>query len=91
MSQYSDIEHTDIMLILVQSKLYHELELSRTNSKLSTELMLYHMQVRYHWVFMAHRTVLDIGIEYLLEKTEFLLSYEIYPPAQCFWWSVLFQ
>ena len=49
MSQYSDIEHTDIMLILVQSKLYHELELSRTNSKLSTELMLYHMQVRYHF------------------------------------------
>ena len=36
--------------------------------------------------FMAHRTVLDITS---LEKTEFLLSYEIYPPCtQCF---LLFQ
>jgi cGMP-dependent 3',5'-cyclic phosphodiesterase len=30
---------------LYHSQLYHELEISQTNSKLSTELMLYHMQV----------------------------------------------
>lgn len=37
--------YTTTLCVLPQSKLYREMKISQTNSKLSTELMLYHMQV----------------------------------------------